>query len=82
MPETKKEDVKKSYKKLKLNSRQEQLLHDLGFLKKITRAEYAKRFGVSVPTAARDLKSLLKKGLLSAYGPLGPGRWYELKKES
>ena len=47
--------------------------------KKITRKEYAQVFKVSIPTAARDLKELLDKGLVVARGPLGPGRWYELK---
>lgn len=62
-----------------LNSRQEQLLEHLKKAKKITRKEYAQFFNISVPTAARDLKQLLERGLLIASGPLGPGRWYELK---
>ena len=44
----------------------------------LTRKEYADIFGVSTPTAARDLKHLLDLGLVVAKGPLGPGRWYEL----
>ncbi|MFC1667461.1 efflux RND transporter permease subunit [Candidatus Omnitrophota bacterium] len=63
----------------KLNKRQEQLLDYLKEIKRITRKEYAQFFKISVPTAARDLKELLDKGLLIANGPLGPGRWYELK---
>jgi len=47
-------------------------------VKRITRKEYSVSFKISVPTAARDLKELLDKGLLVAKGPLGPGRWYEL----
>ncbi|NQV04844.1 MAG: efflux RND transporter permease subunit, partial [Candidatus Omnitrophica bacterium] len=62
-----------------LNSRQEQLLEHLKTAKKITRKEYAQFFKISVPTAARDLKQLLERGILIASGPLGPGRWYELK---
>ncbi|MBU4312593.1 MAG: efflux RND transporter permease subunit [Candidatus Omnitrophica bacterium] len=64
----------------KLNSRQEQLLEHLKKTGKITRKEYAELFKVSVPTAARDLKEMLDKGFLTAHGPLGPGRWYELKE--
>jgi len=64
----------------RLNKRQEQLLEHLKTAGKITRKEYAEFFKVSVPTAARDLKELLDKGFLIAHGPLGPGRWYELKK--
>lgn len=61
-----------------LNPRQKALLEKLKDLKKITRKEYAEMFNVSVPTASRDLKELLDKGLVKAQGPLGPGRWYEL----
>jgi predicted HTH transcriptional regulator len=46
----------------------------------MSRKEYADLFGVSTPTAARDLKDLTKKGIVEAKGPLGPGRWYELTK--
>ncbi len=62
-----------------LNRRQKQLLEHLKDVGKITRKEYAQLFNVSVPTAARDLRELSDKGMLVAKGPLGPGRWYELK---
>lgn len=61
-----------------LNARQMEILVKLKTLKKITRKQYADIFSVSIPTTARDLKQLLNKKLLRAYGPLGPGRWYEL----
>lgn len=64
--------------KAELNPRQKELLEKLKTLKKITRKDYAQMFGISVPTAARDLKDLQDKGLIKAEGPLGPGRWYEL----
>ncbi|MCM8780762.1 MAG: efflux RND transporter permease subunit [Candidatus Omnitrophica bacterium] len=64
--------------KPELNERQIQLLERLKTQKRITRKEYAEIFGVSIPTAARDLKELIERGLIKAYGPLGPGRWYEL----
>jgi len=63
----------------KFNRRHEDLLEYLKEVKKITRKEYADKFKISVSTAARDLKELLDKGLLVVNGPLGPGRWYELK---
>ena len=66
---------------LKLNKRQGQLLEHLRSAKKITRKEYAQLFKISIPTAARDLKELVDKDMIIAQGPLGPGRWYELKKE-
>ena len=62
----------------RLNKRQEQLIEHLKKIGKITRKEYAQLFNISVPTAARDLRELLSKGILTANGPLGPGRWYEL----
>lgn len=62
-----------------LNHRQREILEKLKHLKKISRVEYANMFNISIPTAARDLKYLITKGLLVAKGPLGPGRWYELK---
>ena len=62
-----------------LNSRQIEILENLKTLKKITRKQYADMFAISIPTAARDLKELLDKKLVNACGPLGPGRWYELK---
>jgi HAE1 family hydrophobic/amphiphilic exporter-1 len=61
-----------------LNERQVEILEKLKTIKKITRKQYAEMFSISVPTAARDLKELLKRNLLRARGPLGPGRWYEL----
>lgn len=62
-----------------LNKRQAQLLEHIKSSGRITRKEYSDLFNISVPTAARDLKYLMDKGFLKAEGPLGPGRWYELK---
>ena len=63
----------------RFNKRQRQLIEHLKKRGRITRKEYADQFKMSVPTAARDLKELIDKGILVANGPLGPGRWYELK---
>ena len=62
-----------------LTKRQVQLLERIKETGKITRKEYADLFKISIPTAARDLRYLMDKGFLKAEGPLGPGRWYELK---
>ena len=62
-----------------LTKRQNQLLEYMKKSGKITRKEYADLFKISIPTAARDLRYLMDKGFLKAEGPLGPGRWYELK---
>lgn len=64
-----------------LSSRQRELLEYLKIHKKITRAQYAKIFNISIPTAARDLKELIEQGLVKAEGPLGPGRYYTLKEK-
>jgi len=63
-----------------LNLRQKALLEKLKAkeLKRIARKDYANMFNVSIPTASRDLKELVDKGLIKGQGPLGPGRWYEL----
>lgn len=62
-----------------LNKRQTSAINYLKQNKKITRKDYANTFNISVPTAARDLKELIDKGFVIAKGPLGPGRYYELK---
>ena len=64
-----------------LNPRQNALIDYLSREKKITRIAYSKYFNVSIPTAARDLKEMVNRGLIVAKGPLGPGRWYEIKTE-
>ena len=65
---------------IELNPRQKEVLEKLKTTKKITRKEYAQIFNISIPTAARDLKELVDKGILIPQGPLGPGRWYEIKE--
>jgi predicted HTH transcriptional regulator len=62
-----------------LTKRQSRLLEHIKKAGRITRKEYSDLFNISVPTAARDLRYLMDKGFLKAEGPLGPGRWYELK---
>jgi HAE1 family hydrophobic/amphiphilic exporter-1 len=64
-----------------LNPRQKGLIEKLKIIKKITRKDYAQTFGISIPTAARDLKELVDRKLLTPKGPFGPGRWYELTEE-
>nr|MBU1328651.1 efflux RND transporter permease subunit [Candidatus Omnitrophota bacterium] len=66
-------------KNIQLTKRQIQLLEYIKTSGRITRKEYADLFKISIPTAARDLRHLMDKGFLKAEGPLGPGRWYELK---
>ncbi|OIO38537.1 MAG: hypothetical protein AUJ75_02625 [Candidatus Omnitrophica bacterium CG1_02_49_10] len=61
-----------------LSDRQIDLLDYIRKNVRVSRKDYADKFGISVPTAARDLKELQGKGLISGKGPFGPGRYYEL----
>lgn len=61
-----------------LNPRQLKLLERLKTHNRITRKEYVELTGASVPTAARDLKELVDRGLIRGFGPLARGRYYEL----
>jgi HAE1 family hydrophobic/amphiphilic exporter-1 len=83
-PEIKRETAPKPEaprQKSELNVRQQQVLLLLKSLKKISRKDYAQHFGISIPTAARDLKEMVDKNLLIPKGPFGPGRWYELVED-
>ena len=72
----------KNKQKTTKSARKEWLLSYLKEKKSITRAEYAKLLNISIPTAARDLKVMTKKGLIEGKGPLGPGRIYVLKNKN
>ncbi|MFH1867531.1 MAG: efflux RND transporter permease subunit [Candidatus Omnitrophota bacterium] len=61
-----------------LAGRQQDLIRYVRENRKITRAEYSKKFNISVPTAARDLKLLSDSGILTAKGPAAVGRYYVL----
>ncbi|MCX5657897.1 MAG: efflux RND transporter permease subunit, partial [Candidatus Omnitrophica bacterium] len=61
-----------------LNERQKKFLEALKSGEHLTRKDYFRLYNVSVPTAARDLKVLLDRGLIRVKGPAGPGRWYEI----
>ena len=64
-----------------LASRHKDLISYLKENNRITRKEYSDKFSVSVPTAARDLKLLLEKGIIIAKGPAAIGRYYILNEE-
>jgi len=61
-----------------LTERHHQLILYVRENRKITRKDYADKFNISVPTAARDLKLLSEKGILVAKGPAAVGRYYVL----
>ena len=60
------------------SERQKELIEHLKQNKQITRKEYSDKFNISVPTAARDLRNLLKSGIIIAKGPAAVGRYYVL----
>ncbi len=61
-----------------LNPRQEKLIKHLKRRGRATRQQYVKLARTSVPTAARDLKDLVDRGLIRGKGPLAKGRYYVL----
>ncbi|MFH1644927.1 MAG: efflux RND transporter permease subunit [Candidatus Omnitrophota bacterium] len=61
-----------------LTPRHIELINYLKVNKQITRKEYSKIFNISIPTASRDLRVLMKKGVIIAEGPSGAGRYYVL----
>ncbi len=69
-------------KKLGLSERQIKAVLYAKENQRITNQEYQKLFGVSKPTASRDLDELLKKGVLIKEGTTGRGTHYRLSKGS
>jgi hypothetical protein len=63
------------------SERKKELIGYLKENKKITRKEYSDKFNISIPTAARDLKDLLRSGILVARGPAAVGRYYILSND-
>jgi len=63
---------------LPLNRRQMALLAYLKTHGRITRKQFAELTGASIPTAARDLKDLVDRGLIRGVGPFAKGRYYVL----
>ena len=43
--------------------------------------DYQKAFGVSKPTASRDLEDMLRKGILEKIGTTGKGTYYVLNRK-
>ncbi len=65
----------------RLNRRQRKAIEYLKQYGTVTRKDYAKIFKTSIPTAARDLKNLVDRGLIVGHGPLAVGRYYKLVKQ-
>jgi ribosomal protein S25 len=62
-----------------ISERHKELIDYLKEHKRITRKGYADKFNISIPTAARDLRQLVKSGIITAKGPAAVGRYYVLK---
>jgi hydrophobic/amphiphilic exporter-1 (mainly G- bacteria), HAE1 family len=74
----KKPAVDRSKQPSDIPRRHKELIDLLKVNKRITRKEYADKFNISIPTAARDLKQLAKAGIITAKGPAAVGRYYTL----
>ncbi|WP_461863915.1 ATP-binding protein [Thermococcus sp.] len=66
-------------RKLGLNERQIKAVLYVREKGRISNKEYQGLFGVSKPTASRELDSLVRKGILERVGVTGRGTYYVLK---
>jgi ATP-dependent DNA helicase RecG len=48
---------------------------------RLSNLDYQKAFGVSKPTASRDLEDMLRKGILEKMGTTGKGTYYVLNRK-
>ena len=48
---------------------------------RLSNLDYQKAFGVSKPTASRDLEDMLRKGILEKIGTTGKGTYYVLNRK-
>jgi predicted HTH transcriptional regulator len=70
--------TEKAMEKLRLNERQRQVVRLVRGKGRITNTGYQDAFGVSKPTATRDLEELRRKGVLAKVGRTGKGTHYVL----
>ena len=61
---------------LNLNDRQRQAVLLIKEGKHLNNTDYQEIFGVSKPTASRDLSDLVRKGVLERIGTTGKGTYY------
>jgi ATP-dependent DNA helicase RecG len=66
---------------LKLNERQKKAVQSIKSDLRLTNSGYQDQFGVSKPTASRDLDDLVSKGVLERSGTTGKGTYYELNRK-
>jgi ATP-dependent DNA helicase RecG len=66
---------------LVLNARQRQAVLIAKTSERLSNLDYQKAFGVSKPTASRDLEDMLRKGILEKIGTTGKGTYYVLNRK-
>jgi hypothetical protein len=66
---------------LDLNDRQQQALLLVKANEHLSNLEYQKTFGVSKPTASRDMEVMVRKGVLEKIGTTGKGTYYILDRK-
>lgn len=66
---------------LDLNDRQQQALLLVKANEHLSNLEYQKTFGVSKPTASRDMEDMVRKGVLEKIGTTGKGTYYILDRK-
>ena len=66
---------------LDLNDRQQQALLLVKANERLSNLEYQKTFGVSKPTASRDMEDMVRKGVLEKIGTTGKGTYYILDRK-
>ena len=67
--------------KLQLNNRQRQSVLIIKTSERLSNLDYQKTFGVSKPTASRDLEDMVRKGVLEKIGTTGKGTHYILDRK-
>ena len=67
--------------KLQLNDRQRQSVLIIKTSERLSNLDYQKTFGVSKPTASRDLEDMVRKGVLEKIGTTGKGTHYILDRK-
>lgn len=66
---------------LGLNARQRKAVLIAKTSERLSNLDYQKAFGVSKPTASRDLEDMLRKGILEKIGTTGKGTYYVLSRK-
>jgi len=66
---------------LDLNERQRQAVLIAKTSERLSNLDYQKAFGVSKPTASRDLEDMVRKGVLRKIGTTGKGTYYVLERK-